>query len=55
MIQAVTNRQVGLKYASSVSVDFQRVAEHFFSVITELVVGFMLPGLLFFFPSDYAS
>lgn len=43
MIQAVTNRQVGLKYVFSIRFE-DRYAHRDGSVISELVVGYMLPG-----------
>ena len=48
MIQAITNRQIGLKYVATVCdgdgacLGFPDVV--FYSVISELIVGFMIPG-----------
>ena len=42
MIQAITNRQVGLK--GVLLVNASRVSNSCFSVITELIVVYMLPG-----------
>ena len=48
MIQAITNRQIGLKYVATfcdgddACLVFPNVV--FYSVISELIVGFMIPG-----------
>jgi hypothetical protein len=48
MIQAVTNRQVGLKWVSTIVVKAGGILLKRFacnSVVTELIVGYMLPGV----------
>ena len=46
MIQAITNRQVGLKYAGPLLTAASLLTDELLvdSVITELIIGFMLPG-----------
>jgi hypothetical protein len=43
MILAVTNRQVGLKYVVSYD-SYRWSANNLFSVVSELIIGYMLPG-----------
>ncbi|KAG6841077.1 hypothetical protein C0991_002170 [Blastosporella zonata] len=43
MIQAVTNRQIGLKCVPGLPRTKSK-AEFAYSVITELIIGFMIPG-----------
>ena len=45
IIQAITNQQIGLKYVPlSILTDFSPKLTFSSSVITELIVGYMLPG-----------
>ena len=46
MILAITNRQVGLKYVHALcsSLLQRHSARNRISVITELIIGYMLPG-----------
>jgi hypothetical protein len=51
MIQAVTNRQIGLKFVPTLFyVRASIINQSISSVITELIIGFMIPGIICFVP-----